>query len=281
MDVRFEKVRSRLTSPVPQRFPLIRRLCPVLFDDRVADWREAVLASTGYDNPIILRKVEATTKLVMRGEATFERDSVAFHGPDLNWPLIAGLQRAAIRNRGSLSVLDVGGSLGSSFLHCRAFLRDLESLEWRIVEQPSFAEAGRKIHGGSNPLFFQSMAEGLQEFTPHVVYFGSSLQYVENPSAWLKQATESGAGIMILDRIPVSDLLDPIVAVQHVPDHIYPASYPAWIFGDAPILKMLRPDWTVLAEFDALGGISWTQSGRKVEWRGWILERTRGDRDAD
>ena len=82
--------------------------------------------------------------MVKRGEAVFERDSVIFDKVQYAWPVTAGLMWVAARNGGRLSVLDFGGSLGSSYFQNREFLAYLPNVRWSVIEQAHFVKAGRK-----------------------------------------------------------------------------------------------------------------------------------------
>ena len=62
----------------------------------------------------ILERVANSIQKVRRGEAAFERDGVAFPREDYRFPLLATLMYVVARER-RLTVLDFGGSLGSSF----------------------------------------------------------------------------------------------------------------------------------------------------------------------
>ena len=55
----------------------------------------------------------------------YERDSVLFDTIRYSWPLLSDLLRAASEDQNHLSVLDFGGSLGSSYYQNRVFLSHL------------------------------------------------------------------------------------------------------------------------------------------------------------
>ncbi len=42
---------------------------------------------------------------------------------------------------------------------------------------------------------------------------------------------------MIIDRTPMSDQSHDRLCIQHVPAHIYKASYPCWIFSHQGLLR--------------------------------------------
>ncbi len=119
----------------------------ITFDGPFVSWEEAKQRSSGYEDEQILDKVLAATLKVKRGEAVFERDSVLFDEIQYAWSVTAGLMWAAALDSGRLSVLDYGGSLGSSYFQNKKFLEDLQIVRWSVVEQAHFYEAGR-AHSG-------------------------------------------------------------------------------------------------------------------------------------
>src|SRR5690242_10882804 len=110
------------------------------FVGNYSTWSEARDASSGYDSPSILEHVTSAMLKVVKGKAAYERDSVTFDRVSYPYPLLAALLRVASISNGFLSVLDFGGSLGSSYMQCRDFLACIENLRWSVVEQNAFVE---------------------------------------------------------------------------------------------------------------------------------------------
>ena len=106
------------------------------------DWQTALQKGTGYNATNILELVKEATLKVKNGEAVYERDAVLFDTIEYSWPLLSGLMLAAAKNKGSLNVVDFGGSLGSSYFQNRFYLRELESVSWNVIEQPAFVDCG-------------------------------------------------------------------------------------------------------------------------------------------
>src|SRR5271168_4027066 len=132
------------------RKELSRLLGKGLGDDRISfhgdykSWEEASAHSTGYDAAVILEKTRAALMKVRDGEAAYERDSVLFDRIQHSFPVLAGLLRAAQARGGRLCVVDFGGSLGTVYFQSREFLAPVKSLEWLVIEQPSYVACGRK-----------------------------------------------------------------------------------------------------------------------------------------
>jgi putative methyltransferase (TIGR04325 family) len=270
----------------PKLRKLARELVPPLVaraisrrDDRnirfteMRDWAEARAASSGYDDPAILDKVAAATRKVLAGQAEYERDSVLFDRIEYAWPVLAGLLWAAAGNGGRLSVIDFGGSLGTTYFQNRKFLRNLD-VRWNVVEQPHFAARGRAEFEDDRLRFHESVDAARSAGAPDVVLFGGSLQFLERPYEVLEGVTRLPHGVMILDATPFSELDDDRVCVQHVPASIYAASYPSHVFSRAKFGRWLQAHgWTALETFGSLGGAFKADRGLRFAFEGTLLTR--------
>lgn len=216
-------------------------------------WAEALADSKGYDSPVILEKVLASTLKVKNGQAVYERDSVTFDRKEYFWPVLASLLWIASKNYNRLNVLDFGGSLGSSYFQNIDFLKHLKELRWNVVEQKNFVEAGRKDLEDEHLKFYPSVKECLTASKPQVLLASSVLQYLEKPYEALKDWIDAGFEYIVFDRtafLPDHDRL----TVQKVRPGIYDASYPAWFINKKKFLEMMGRKYRLLAEFDSLGG---------------------------
>lgn len=237
-----------------------------------SSWEDAREASTGYDDEAILEKTRIAALAAKRGEAAFERDSVAFSQPEYAWSLLAALMWIAARNGGRLSVLDFGGSLGSSYFQHRVFLDRLDSVRWVVVDQPGHVRVGQREFADERLRFCATIGEATAESQPHVVVLSSVLQYLERPHEVLSELLGLECDHLVLDRTTVWDDLRDRLCVQTVPSEIYDASYPCWVFSRG------RLD----AELGAAGYLLVADLGveelrdEKLRYREWgaILERT-------
>jgi putative methyltransferase (TIGR04325 family) len=256
---------------------LIERLKPlfgvgVYFSDHYADWEAASAHASGYDSVLILEQVEQAMLKVKAGEAVFERDSVLFDEVQHSFPVLTGLLRAAVENGNQLSVLDFGGSLGSSYFQCREFLSVLPSLKWGVVEQEHFVHCGRRVFETAQLRFFYTIAECLQQAAPNVALLSSVLQYLPKPYHVLDELINSGVPYILIDRTPFGDHGTDFITVQRVPPSIYVASYPCWVFGKQSFLDRFRARYQVIAQFDSSDGNA-IATGRKFTFGGMILRR--------
>lgn len=236
------------------------------------DWAAASEQASGYDAELILEKVKRAVLKVSSGTAAYERDSVLFDHVEHSYPVLAGVLRAAAENGNRLSVLDFGGSLGSSFFQCRGFLSVVDDLQWGIVEQENFVQCGRENLETGQLRFFYTIDECLQQMQPNVVLLSSVLQYIESPAALLRQLMETAIPYMIIDRTPFSGATEDRITVQHVPPSIYPASYPCRIFSRQQFLALVRERFAVIAEFDSNDAAA-SASGLEFSFAGMILRK--------
>jgi putative methyltransferase (TIGR04325 family) len=246
----------------------------VRYSGNFSTWEQARRQSVGYDAPAIVEKVKQALLKVQRGEAACERDSVTFDEPQHSFPLLAGLLRAALRNGGRLNLLDIGGSLGSSYFQCRSLLGDVAELRWTIVEQPLFVACGRE-HFQTDELLFSSDLEAcLSAERRDVALLSSVLPYVESPHDLLDRLAREGIAQVIIDRTPIWSPFPDRLTVQSVPSSIYgfPASYPAWILNRERLLAHFLPRFRLVAEFDALSGTI-DVDGTCAKDTGFVFER--------
>jgi putative methyltransferase (TIGR04325 family) len=213
-------------------------------------WGQAQAESLGYDAPLILEQVKQAVLKVKNGEAIYERDSVLFDKIQYSWPLLAILLKIASENNGRLSVLDFGGSLGSSYFQNRGFLEALSALEWSIVEQRVFVDCGQKEIADERLQFYYTVEECLQHRQPNVLVLSGVIQCLDAPYQWLNQFLQHRFPNIILDRTAFWDQPDDRLTIQHVPPSIYHASYPAWFLSREKVIAAIANRYTFVTDFD-------------------------------
>lgn len=266
-------VARELLPPILLRALRRRGSRGIHFSGDYDSWEAARSASSGYDAPSILEKVIDASLKVQRGEAVYERDSVLLDRIEYSWPVLAGLMWAAARNNGQLTVLDFGGSLGSTYRQNAKFLAGL-SVRWNIVEQPHFVAAGREKFEDDRLEFHDSLEDAVRAGTPDVVLFGGALQFIEQPYELLGRIAQVPHRHLILDRTPFSEMEGDRICVQHVMPAIHPASYPSHIFSRRGFEAWVASrGWTLVEEFDALEGAWKTDTGLAFSFKGMLLAR--------
>jgi putative methyltransferase (TIGR04325 family) len=215
-------------------------------------WSAAKAASTGYSSASILEKVREATLKVKSGEAIYERDSVLFDRIEYSWPALAALMWSAAINRGRLSVLDFGGSLGSVYFQNRKFLAQIGEVRWGVVEQPHYVECGRKEIGDDRLQFFETIDACVNAIAPDTVLLGSVIQYIESYLSILRELTVSKPRVVVLDRTIVNFGVADRIYVQDVPSVVYDASYPCYSISEPSLIRYLDElGYDLLTDFDA------------------------------
>jgi putative methyltransferase (TIGR04325 family) len=210
-------------------------------------WKEAEAHCTGYDNAAILDQVEKAVKQVVRGEAAFERDGVAFKTLVYSPHLKRAFEEVYEKKGAPISVLDFGGSLGSLYFQYKDLL-DGKIESWNVVEQSHFAERGRSEFENEVLKFFMNMDELLATKRADVLILASVICYLENPSYWIGKFIETGIEHIIIDRTAFIQGNSDRLTIQQVPDAIYSASYPAWFLNEEKFLMAWLKEYDVFRE---------------------------------
>lgn len=235
-------------------------------------WKAAEASSRGYDAEVILEKCRTAGMKVKRGEAAYERDSVLFDQVQYSWGLLTGLQLGAARNAGRLSVMDFGGSLGSTYFQNLRFLERLPRFEWNIVEQAQFVRVGQADFQDEALRFHHSIDDCVKARRPNVAVLSSSLQYLPDPHAVLEEIIGHDFDVVILDRTPFIATERDLLTVQTVPASIYQASYPAWFFSRKGLERHFEAGYDLLARTPSwCTSPAFINSAHLASWEGVIF----------
>ncbi len=230
-------------------------------------WQEAQNDSTGYDTDKILQTVKNSLLKVKNGEAVYERDSVLFDETQYSWELLSALLLSSFK-KGKLSVLDFGGSLGSSYYQNKKFLDKIQSVSWNVVEQKHFVDIGKKEFEDDRLKFFYDVDACLKEENPNLLLLSSVLQYIEEPYTLLDDILKNDFEYILIDRTPFSKK-DEKITLQIVPPSIYEASYPCRFFNETIFIEYFKnKNYRVLEDFDALDG-----QNNEYKFKGMIMEK--------
>ena len=256
----------------PAMVRMIRRFSGrgIRFEGVFETWRAAQQASGGYDHEEIVRRVYEAEWKVRNGEAADERDSVLFDSVQFSLPVMAALARIACIRNGPFRVLDFGGAFGGMYRQYRVFGLPLGT-SWNVVEQPDFVRLGRAFET-AELRFFASFEEVLADGQPDVVLLSSVMQYLEHPSEILRKISSAGVSHVVIDRTPCMDARRDLLTIQRVPAHIYKASYPCWIFSRPGMLRMLEPNYRLVAAFTD-SAMPWQGPGVKFDLAGFMFDR--------
>jgi len=218
------------TAPEPV---IVEPVAPPIHQGPYPSWDDALANSDGYDAQVILDKTLAATLKVKSGEAVFERDSFLYDKPEYPYFVISSLLYIFLIKKAKLSILDFGGSLGSTFFQIRKFTRPLDNLKWSVVEQKKHVTAGRQYLENDHLRFYYTIQECLSSEKPDVALLSGVLHIVENPYEVIEAIQKSEIDYVIVDRQPLSPNDMEQVYVKNVPPYIYAASYPMWVLSES------------------------------------------------
>jgi putative methyltransferase (TIGR04325 family) len=248
---------------------------PEVFSGDFFTWAEASAQCAGYTSDVIFKKTKKAAIAVKNGEAAFERDSVLFREEKYSWELLACLNLVAAGAGGRLSVLDFGGSLGSSYFQHRKMLGHLPDFSWTIVEQPHYVEFGAAHLQDAKLKFCLTLEDAMRTSQPNVALFGSVLEYLPDPFQVLQDVFSVGIDSLIVDRTAFLSGGRDRLTVQKVSPEIYDASYPAWFFSLEKFRNFMRTagfelvtEWVCEDEF--------LLAGETTSFRGFYFEKNSG-----
>jgi putative methyltransferase (TIGR04325 family) len=244
-----------------------------IFKGGFDSWLCAVSNSTGYNDQKIFDKVLKASLSIKDRDDKYERDSIIFEGNDYPWSVLGPLLWIAHKFNGTLSVIDYGGSLGNVFFRSSKVLESLDSVNWVVIEQEKFCNAGREYFENDKIIFYENIDEPLKSQSINVALFSSSLQYLENPYEILLKLINSNIKYFIFDRTPFSNCESDRVVVQRVPSEIYSASYPMWIFSRKKFEKFLEfSNARYLTKSIALEGAQATSDAINFSFENLVIE---------
>ena len=234
-------------------------------------WQEALSKCSGYSSPAILEKVTTAAVKVKKGEAVYERDSVLFDSIEYSWPLVAALLHVAGQNNNTLKVIDFGGSLGSSYYQNKSYLAGIRSVEWNVIEQPAFVEAGRRHMQDDVLRFYGSIEECIADRgMSHLLLSACTLPYIEQPYQLLEKFCQSGIPFLMIDNTFFNYRDENRITVQTVSPNIYNASYPCWFLSYQQIVQLVRQQYHIISEHNNTSVIS--LDGRDITYRGFLAK---------
>jgi putative methyltransferase (TIGR04325 family) len=232
-------------------------------------WADAQAASTGYSARAVLDQTIKAARRVRGGEASFERDGVAFQAMEDNSPLAWALKRIADRYR-RLHVIDFGGSLGSTYHQMGATRSSLGDVKWAIVEQPAHVDTGNREFANAELSFHPTIEEACKIEVFDALLLSGVLQYLSDPFQFLRSVLDRHIPAIILDRTPFMVGDRRRLTVQHVPKSIYPATYPSWFFSESELLANMLKCYDKVAEWPALD--KHHPEGDRAHYKGFLFE---------
>lgn len=206
----------------------------------------------GYEGEIIINRVINATQKVLDGEAVWERDGYLFYEKKYVYCICAAILRCAVQNNNrGVRVLDIGGSLGSTYLQNRAYLTDIKNLEYVIAEQDNFADYGH-LHREDGVLKFIRSTDDYKKYGEFdIILLSGSLQCINDYEQIIGKVTDAKPRYIIIDRIMVGDKIR--ICKETVPEEIWghKASVPLRSFGETDIINFFAADYKMIEKDNA------------------------------
>lgn len=194
------------------------------------DYESAKKQCLGYDEAHILNKIKETTLKVINKEIPYERDGIAYDKVQMNFPMLSALLYVASKNNNELTLIDFGGSLGTTYYQNIPYLKHLNKLKWCIIEQPQFVAAGKEGFENEHVTFYSSIEACMAENEVDLFLICNVLQYLEKPYQLIETLKNTYIPHVLLDFIAYNDQPADRITIQHVPPVFYgiEASYPCY-----------------------------------------------------
>lgn len=208
-------------------------------------WTEAAEECEGYDDSVIINKAIWASQKVLNGEAKWERDSFLFYEQKYIYKLCASILRCALKNGNKgVRVLDLGGSLGSTYFQNIKYLEDVNNLEYIVAEQDHYRDYGHEHLENSILKFISSKDDWESQEKYDIILMSASLQYISEYIEITEKIKRARPEYIILDRILISERGR--LCKETVPEKIYKSSYPVRIFSEKEIKDFFEPEYQVI-----------------------------------
>lgn len=215
------------------------------------NWEALTALSGGYEAGAILDKTKNALLKVKNGEAVYERDSVLFDKKIYPYSVISAFLYTAIECGSNLTVLDFGGSLGSTYYQVKDVIPKAVQLYWSVVEQENYVRCGKEVFEDDVLRFHFTIAESEAARKADVLLLSSVVQYLEKPHAFLEEIKKYNFKYILIDRTAFVNTDRPDrLTLQIVPPEIYEARYPAWFFNEQQFLAHFE-GYEIKMEFDS------------------------------
>ena len=265
-----EKIIVNIPNPIKKLASYIFKIRYGFFGD-YKTWISAAEDCGGYDEGQILEKVVKSIRKVRDGEMPFERDGVLFNKIQYSWPLLAGILFAAARSKDQkISVIDFGGSLGSTYFQNKKFLDRFSNVSWNVIEQNNFVKIGNDEFTTNTLKFCTNIQNIPESIKPNILVASGVLQYLEKPYEIIDELlSEFDFDVIVVDRQSFDSNGKERIVKQVVPPSIYKASYPCRLFAEKEFVKAFTDNgYEIVEDFDGADGF-----GKGYYFKGFIFCR--------
>lgn len=206
----------------------------------------------GYDEDHILKKISLTTTKVKTGEIAYERDGVMYDEMQINTNVLSKLLQISAENDNKLTLVDFGGSLGTSFYQNIPFLKHLKELNWCIIEQEHYVREGKSLFENEQLKFYHSIDECMKDHSDvNLLMISNTLQYIKSPYTLLRELQVLKIPYLLMDYVGYNNRNKDRLTIQYVPPFFYgiDASYPCMFFNRSKLEDQLGKNYKKVSEF--------------------------------
>lgn len=216
------------------------------------NWEEALKASKGYNDDVIISKVYEAALQVVNGKATFERDGAIFKNKEYCYEILSSFLYY-INNQKKIKVADIGGSLGSMYFQYKEILEEkTETLCWEIFEQENFVKKGNQSFRDKN-LIFSELKNIKNNDIYDIAIFGSVLNYLKDYAKTFQEFCKI-SNCIIVDRTSFD--VEKKIRIQKIKKFPYASSYPHIIFPKKELETILNENnFKIIFEWSSISVI--------------------------
>ena len=124
-----------------------------------------------------------------------------------------------------VTILDFGGGLGATYISVTAACSNRQIIDYHIVESNTICQAGEKYFKNDSRIqFYDHLPDNIQ--AADIIYLSSSIQYIEDWKAFLKEIAKYDSRYILLADLPAGEI--PTYATVQ---NYYESKIPYWFFN--------------------------------------------------
>jgi len=235
-------------------------------------WEEAEKDCEVYDEKAIQEKLKTAILKVKNGQAVYERDGIIYDQIYYSWPLLSHLLLAASQNNNQLSLIDFGGSLGTTFFQNKKYLNQLNKVQWDVVELGYLIETGKKEIAEKGLDFFYTIEDAIKTNGKHNILITNGVfPYLEKPYELFNLFKSFNFEYIIIESTYFNYEARDRICIQKTNPKAYTAFYPCWLLDYEKVKAYFMDEYIIFNEYQ--NDIHFYLEGEKVEYRSVVFKR--------
>ena len=155
--------------------------------------------------------------------------------------LLAFLAANILHKDRPLSILDIGGGMGTAYLDLSAS-GSVRSIRYQVMERPSVCEWGKKLWSDDEISFVSDWSE--VKASPDIIHISTALQYFTDYREVIRHAKASGAAYVLFTRLSAGNI--PTFAT--VQRNMLGGLLPYWFLSLKELLGLMQPEYEKVYE---------------------------------